>query len=509
MKNDRLGLLMIIASLAVVAVTVGLMIVQQGKNHERQIRAQGIGLSRALSSLPFDQLAPTPGQPGMLQTLLGIQRSAEFAYGLLVSPTGGRIAEVVAPTTLVPQTVLPREPAGWVGDHALLTPGDGRRIREFYGPVMQQGNLAGFVRLGYFDTAPLLSLDQISFSAILALPIFLLAPLFYFLMRREMKPLGALGQQMDALARSVEAPPAAARQTVQIDDFVQRFGRFLQAAEARIAELEAERITSVTSNRLLGYKKDKVEAMLHALPEGVIVIDESCTATFANAKLEPLVGTSPEQIVGRMPQVWCRQPDILAFLMRHQGVAGHAPRAEQVHVTVDGGAAPRHLSLASYPLFSPQDHGNVFGTLIVVRDATQEQLAKTAGAEFVASVSHELKTPLGTLASYSELLMDTPDLSDAVRIEAVNVIHDEVERMVSLINNLLNISKLEAGALAIDRQRVNVRDLLEDSFESLRQNAVGRGIEFRFEVPPNLGLVAIDKDLFRIALNNLLSNAIK
>jgi signal transduction histidine kinase len=81
--------------------------------------------------------------------------------------------------------------------------------------------------------------------------------------------------------------------------------------------------------------------------------------------------------------------------------------------------------------------------------------------------------------------------------------------MALLINNMLNISKLETGAMAIDSQRVNLRDLLRDSFESLRQSAVGRGLEFRIEVPPNLGLVSLDKDLFRIALNNLLSNAIK
>ncbi len=85
MKNDRLGLLMIFATLAVIALTVAAIVFEQGRSHERQIRAQGIGLSRALSSLPFEQLAPRSGHPGLLQTLLGIQRSADFAYGLLVT----------------------------------------------------------------------------------------------------------------------------------------------------------------------------------------------------------------------------------------------------------------------------------------------------------------------------------------------------------------------------------------------------------------------------------------
>lgn len=116
MKNDRFGLLMIAATLAVIAVTVALYVGRQSSVQERQIRSQGIGLSRALSSLPIEQLAAQPGKPGLLQTLLGIQRSPDFAYAVLVSPTGARLAEVVAPTTLVPDAPLPAEPANWVGE---------------------------------------------------------------------------------------------------------------------------------------------------------------------------------------------------------------------------------------------------------------------------------------------------------------------------------------------------------------------------------------------------------
>ncbi len=94
--------------------------------------------------------------------------------------------------------------------------------------------------------------------------------------------------------------------SLQLNDFVRRFGNFLTAAETRIRELEAERMTSVTSNRLLAYRKDKIEAMLHALPEGVVVIDDSCIPTFANGKLEPLLGATPEQIVGKPPHTWCQ-----------------------------------------------------------------------------------------------------------------------------------------------------------------------------------------------------------
>ena len=507
MKQDRLGLTMICATLAAIALIVAALVFHQTTEHEKRVRTQGIGLTQSLASLPFDQLANAPERAGVLQTMVRVQRSPDFAYGLLVSPTGSKLLEV-AVASLPPDSALPQEPAGWFGERELRSPEDGRRIIEFHGPVMRDGTLAGFVRIGYFGAPPLLGLEQISFSALLALPVFLLTPLFYFLMRREMKPLAALGQQIQDMARSVDAPSASLPANPQLEDFVQRFGQFLHATEARIRELETERLTSVSSNRLLAYKQGKVESVLHSLPQGVLVMDESCVVTFANAKLEPLLGTRRDQIIGQAPQKWCTNRDILAFLVRHQGQGSPSGRATQTELAVDG-AAPRQIELASYPLFSPQDHGNIFGTLVVFRDVTQEHLARNAGAEFVAHVSHELKTPLNSLAAWSEVLMDVENLTDALRIESANVIHGEVERMASLINNLLNISKLETGALAIEPQRVNLRDLLRDSFDSLRQGGLGKGIEFRIEVPPNIGLAALDKDLFRIALNNLLSNAIK
>ena len=498
---------MVAATLAVIALIVGAMLAHQNHDHEKKTRAQGLSLARSLSTLPLEHLSPGPDRRGVLHAVVNAQRSDGFAYALLVSASGSTLAEVVAPGIEVPASVMPTEPANWFGERSLSTPGDARRVLEFHSPVMDRSQLVGFVRLGYLADPPRLGLEQLSWSAALALPIFLLTPLFYFLVRREMKPLATLSLELQRMGRAADSAPPPLPDGLQLQEFVERFGRFLNATEARVRELESERQSSVTSNRLLSYKKSKVEAILQSLPDGVMVLDESCVPTFANARTEALVGIAPERVVGRTPRDWCTQPALLAFLLRHQWRGGDAaPHAARAEVSLEG-TPPQHLSLSSYPLFAPTDHANVFGTLIVIRDTTQEQLARNAGADFVSHVSHELKTPLNTIASYSELLMETPD--DAHRIEAVNVIHDEVGRMSGLINNLLNISKLESGAMKLERQRVNLRDLLVDCFEAQRQSALGKGLAFRIDVPPNLGAASLDKDLFRIALNNLLSNAIK
>lgn len=505
LKQDRLGLMMIIGTLIAIAMIVAALEVHKLVQHGKRVRSQGVGLTQALSSLPFDQLVNAPERQGLLQTMVRVQRSPDFAYGLLVSPTGRSLVEV-AVTGAPPDAAPPVEPALWFGERELRSPDDGRPIVEFHSPVMRDGNLAGFVRIGYFSAPPPLAFDQLSFSALLALPVFLLSPLFYFLVRREMKPLAALAEQMQGLSATL-GPSTPLPANLQVQQFAQRIGQFLAASEARIRELESDRVTSATSNRLLAYRQGKVEAVLHSIPEGILVMDDAGKATFANTRLETLLGTVRGKIIGNPAQQWCVNPMVLDFLSLHP-CAGGTARIAQTEIDLDGPTS-RRIAIASYPLFSPQDHGVVFGTLVVFRDVTQVHLAKNAGAEFVAHVSHELKTPLGTLTAYSEILMDTENLTDSLRVESANVIHDEAQRMAALINNLLNISKLDTGAISLDPHPVNLRDLLRDAFDSLRQSAHGKALRFHVEVPPNLGLVALDKDLFRIALNNLLSNATK
>jgi signal transduction histidine kinase len=94
-------------------------------------------------------------------------------------------------------------------------------------------------------------------------------------------------------------------------------------------------------------------------------------------------------------------------------------------------------------------------------------------------------------------------------VEAANVIHDESERVSMLINNILNITKIEMGSMGIERKRVKLRDLLVDAFEACARSGKSENVEFKIDLPKQLSAVAADKDLLRIAINNLLTNAIK
>ena len=89
---------------------------------------------------------------------------------------------------------------------------------------------------------------------------------------------------------------------------------------------------------------------------------------------------------------------------------------------------------------------------------------------------------------YSETLLRQEGQSLEFRTEAINVIHDEVERISMLINNLLSITKIEMGSLNIERQHVKLRDLLEDIFETNKRGGREKELKFQMDVPNELPL---------------------
>ena len=506
MKIDRLGLGLIAVTLLVMAFIGGVGHQYRNRLHQEKIQTLGQALTRALSTTDYEWLSEEMTGKRLLTRMVSAQGNQDFAYGVVVNPDG-RTRYSVGPISVVPLIELPTEPHAWFGERKVELTVPDRNDLEFHAPLMQNGSLRGFVRIGYFAIPGGGWLGELSDLAKMIFPVAVLMVVSYLIGRYQLRLLGRLSGRISETTRSIGPVPLLNVQGANISDFMQHFEQFIDVVQAWIRQTLNASVAAQTATHMLTYKQEKAESVLHAIPDGILVVDEDCVPSFANARAEFILGTKLDQIIGHQARDWCLNAEVLAFLMRSRNGPASLSLSSMTYAPDQN--QERRICVTALPLFSPRDRSTLFGRLILMRDMTAEYLARQAGTEFVSHVSHELKTPLNTLAVYSELLLDYTSLDELELVNAVNVIHEEASRMANLVSNLLNISKLDAGTLQVARKRVKIHDLLQDAYNSAVAIAEKQGVSLKLQIPLDLGSARLDKALLRIAIDNLLGNAIK
>ncbi len=504
-SQERSGLVLIACTLIAIAVTSGLVLKTQRDERRERNRAQGAALARLLSSLPYEQLVPSDSAGGTLRVVRTSQTNPDFAYAVVVGLHGEPLMREVAPGVVVPPAPLPAEPSAWVGEREIGA--DGRPLREFFAPVLQGGERVAHLRVGFLEPGLLPPAANASLLGALALPIFLLVPVAYGMLRREVRPVAAAVRQLDSLLAGGSLQPVQVAAQGELGDFVRSFNRFVELVEHRMQEAEGEASGVRASVQVLSYQKSRIESVIETLPDATLVLDETGTVTYANSRLDALLGVDPAEVVGRKPAEWCPVPELVSLLANYEGPSPRLRRSDVVEFSLgaDGG---RRLAATAYPLTAQAGPAAAAGTVVLLRDVTATNLARQAQGDFVSHVAHELKGPLHVIGMYSEALTGREGDSEQFRIEACNALRDEVERVSGLIGTLLTIAKIESGSVVVGRQRVRLHDFLSDVLETGARGSGPRDLRLRLEAPQGT-TVQIDKELMRVALNNLIRNAIK
>jgi signal transduction histidine kinase len=150
-------------------------------------------------------------------------------------------------------------------------------------------------------------------------------------------------------------------------------------------------------------------------------------------------------------------------------------------------------------------------TASALRLATSEaELAGAAKSEFLAKMSHELRTPLNAVISYSQILLeDAESEGDRESVADLNKIHDAGQHLLKLVNEILDLSKIEAGKMDLDLEETDLTELLAEIVDGARPAAEKNGNKIFCTIGPNLGIALCDADKFRNMTAQILDNAVK
>lgn len=499
---------MAVALLIVICTTTIFFFQHQKNEHLAQIYRQGTQLAGLLSKYPLAQLTSSNNESRIIDSLPLQQNNPDFLYVIVFDRQGNVLKKISKTGYSLPDTVLVLEKPPINKAASLINPVTKHEILEFYAPLMSNTQLSGYIRLGLAKPGFSFNKSVLLFMSISAGLSILLAALFYFLMYQKVKPVLMMRKTIKNVTTNSNFRQKKPENSGDVPGIIEEFDNFIKMSKFKIDALESEKKDLFTTTRLLSYKNDRLNTILQSCPEGIMVLDESGEINYASSKLSSLLGLAPETILGKKPAECFSDVNLLSYLANHteKYINNYSSKAHNFTVK---DKAVKNIEARVYPVFSTTEPYAAFSSLVVFRDITEEQSAQASRNEFVAHISHELKTPLNVLSMYSESLLGEDGRDESFRIEAVNIIHDETLRLSTLINDLLNLSKIEMGNIAINKHRTKLHDLLTDIFTNVAHSDKNKNIDFKLNIPTNISPVSLDKDLLRIAINNLLTNAIK
>ncbi|MEM7227686.1 MAG: ATP-binding protein [Planctomycetota bacterium] len=281
---------------------------------------------------------------------------------------------------------------------------------------------------------------------------------------------------------------------------VDRFQQREQTLRHQLRDLEIR-------NHRIAEQRQQTEAVLHVLRDPVIVTDAYGDIMVANEAAAHAFGFSLEEAIHTPVNQVIRDVVVTQLLSDARDQPNFAERRAVSHERHDADDVNRLYDLT---LTCVQNHkGEVGGVVLIMRDLSREREISTMKSDFVSKASHELRTPLSSIKAYVEMLVDDEAQDEIMRREWCNIIFAETERLERLVDNMLNISRIEAGIVQIDRATTDFGDVIHRACDTIGPQARERSIAIHHKTSTLDLTVEGDSDmLFQVVLN-LVSNAVK
>ena len=309
--------------------------------------------------------------------------------------------------------------------------------------------------------------------------------------------LGATGTVTFYLLRPLDAIVDAAGR-MAIGDFTARASPRPEGAPGRLADAfnrMADRVQAEMEEA--SQERGRLAAALNSSIDAVAALDSDGRILFANLGFEQTFGTASEAVIGE-PMVW-----VLADEQVLDAIRDSRDRAlRQIHIVERPGR--RFLQVVTTPIVD----GGEWSVLLVCHDLTDVKRTELVRRDFVANVSHELRTPLAAIKSVVETLQDGALEEPEVAREFLSRADQEVDRLVLLVEELLELSRIESGEQPVVQEETDVPLLLTEVVRRLTSQAERAGVALHLE-KSDAGICYLDASRLERAVINLVQNAIK
>ena len=296
------------------------------------------------------------------------------------------------------------------------------------------------------------------------------------------------------------------------EDLEKKVSEKTRALSQRIEELDSERQKSKEAEEKEQVEKAEAEATLTSIGEGVVVTDPQGKILIFNPAAEKMTHWRSNETVGRFWFETVPAMDEKGYLILREDrdmykalTTGKKVFAESIYLQKGSGKIT--VAITATPIIFKD---RVIGAVEVFRDISHEKEVDRMKTEFISLASHQLRTPLSAVKWFCEMLLngDAGELNPEQKEFAQNV-SDSNERMISLVNSLLNISRIESGRIIIDPKSTNITTLLSDVIKEIKVKSDAKKQQIIVSVHSDLPAINIDPQLIREVYANLLTNASK
>jgi NtrC-family two-component system sensor histidine kinase KinB len=255
-------------------------------------------------------------------------------------------------------------------------------------------------------------------------------------------------------------------------------------------------------------EKRKSESIIRSIDDGIVLIDAEGRVTDINPMAETILQVEPEKAVRKHFLEVVKSERLFNYIKKSLE-SGEPARIEEKQrvLTVERESGKHHFQFSVTPV-----HGrgaSLIGVVLLLRDVTRLTELDRLKSEFVMTASHELRTPLTSIGMSIDLLLETtPKKLEAKEQQLLSAAHEDLQRLKVLVNNLLDLSKIEAGKMEMEFSSQSVPLLLQKVVQSFKVQAEQKGVAFSFHFPEGLPKGKADANKVSWVLTNLVANAL-